>query len=106
MRSSGTAAVPHGNIRLPERMERWLQPVPVTSDFHRVHHSVSAAQANSNYGAVLAVWDRLFGTCASISRAQHERIVFGVRELPRRECLKPSAMFLTPWRISRAVVMH
>ncbi len=60
-------------------------------------------QANSNYGAVLSVWDRLFGTYTGLSRAQHERIVFGVRELPRRECLKPSAMLLTPWRIPRAV---
>jgi sterol desaturase/sphingolipid hydroxylase (fatty acid hydroxylase superfamily) len=98
----GMAAVQHGNIRLPEGVERWLQPVLVTADMHRIHHSVVFAQANSNYGAVLSIWDRLFGTYTRISRAQHERIVFGVRELPRRNCLKPSAMFLTPWRIARA----
>ena len=100
----GMASVQHGNIRLPERLERWLQPMLVTIDMHRIHHSVVFEQANSNYGAVLSVWDRLFGTYTSISRAQHERIVFGVRELPRYDCLKPSAMFLTPWRISRAAV--
>ena len=100
-----TAAVQHGNFRLPERLERWLQPVLVTVDMHRIHHSVVFEQANSNYGAVLSVWDRLFGTYTSISRAQHECIVFGVRELPPRDCLKPSAMLLTPWRISRAVAM-
>jgi sterol desaturase/sphingolipid hydroxylase (fatty acid hydroxylase superfamily) len=98
----GMAAVQHGNIRLPERLERWLQPVLVTSDMHRIHHSVVFAEANSNYGAVLSIWDRLLGTYTRISRAQHNRIVFGVRELPRRDCLKPSAMFLTPWRIARA----
>jgi sterol desaturase/sphingolipid hydroxylase (fatty acid hydroxylase superfamily) len=97
-----TAAVQHGNIRLPEWLERWLQPVLVTVDMHRIHHSVVFDQANLNYGAVLSVWDRLFGTFTSLSRAQHDRIVFGVRELPRRDCLKPYAMFLTPWRISRA----
>jgi sterol desaturase/sphingolipid hydroxylase (fatty acid hydroxylase superfamily) len=96
------AAVQHGNVRLPERLERWLQPVLVTTDMHRIHHSVAFNQANSNYGAVFSVWDRLFGTYSRISRAQHDRLVFGVRELPRRECLKPSAMFLTPWRIARA----
>jgi sterol desaturase/sphingolipid hydroxylase (fatty acid hydroxylase superfamily) len=101
----GMAAVQHGNIRLPERLERWLQPVLVTVDMHRIHHSVVFEQANSNYGAVLSVWDRLFGTYTSITRAQHERIVFGVRELPRGDCLKPSAMLLTPWRIPRAVAM-
>jgi sterol desaturase/sphingolipid hydroxylase (fatty acid hydroxylase superfamily) len=97
-----TAAVQHGNIRLPEWLERWLQPVLVTVDMHRIHHSVVFDQANSNYGAVLSVWDRFFGTYTRITRAQHDRIVFGVRELPRRDCLKPSAMFLTPWRIARA----
>jgi sterol desaturase/sphingolipid hydroxylase (fatty acid hydroxylase superfamily) len=101
----GMAAVQHGNIRLPEWLERWLQPVLVTVDMHRIHHSVVFDQANSNYGAVLSVWDQLFGTHTSISRAQHDRIVFGVRELPRSECLKPSAMLLTPWRLPRAVVM-
>jgi sterol desaturase/sphingolipid hydroxylase (fatty acid hydroxylase superfamily) len=98
----GTAAIQHGNIRLPERLERWLQRFLVTVDMHRIHHSVIFEQANSNYGAVLSVWDRLFGTFTSISRSQHERVVFGVRELPRRDCLKPSAMLLTPWRLSRA----
>jgi sterol desaturase/sphingolipid hydroxylase (fatty acid hydroxylase superfamily) len=97
-----TAAVQHGNISLPERVERWLQPVLVTSDMHRIHHSVVYDHANSNYGAVLSVWDRLFGTHTRITRAQHESIVFGVGELQRRDGLKPSAMMLTPWLISRA----
>jgi sterol desaturase/sphingolipid hydroxylase (fatty acid hydroxylase superfamily) len=54
---------------------------------------------------VLSVWDRLFGTYLWLPRGQQGRIVFGVRELPRRECLKPSAMLLTPWRISSAIVL-
>jgi sterol desaturase/sphingolipid hydroxylase (fatty acid hydroxylase superfamily) len=100
----GMAAVQHGNIRLPERMERWLQPALVTVDMHRIHHSVSFDQANSDYGAVLSVWDRLFGTYTRFTRAQQEGIVFGMRELPRRDCLKLSAMILTPWVLSRARV--
>ncbi len=96
------AAVQHGNIRLPERLERWLQPVVITADLHRVHHSVSAEHANSNYGAVLSLWDRLFGTLTRMTRAQHQAIVFGVAELARRDCLKPSAMLITPWRLGRA----
>jgi len=96
-----TAAIQHGNIRLPERLERWLRPVLVTVDMHRIHHSVVFDQANSNYGAVFSVWDRLFGTYTGITRVQHDSIVFGVVELPRRKCLKPSAMMLTPWLLSR-----
>ncbi len=95
------AAVQHGNIRLPQAVERWLQPVLMTTDLHRVHHSISPAEANANYGAVLSVWDRLFGTCVRITTSRHAELVFGVRELPRRDCLRPSAMMLTPWRLAR-----
>jgi sterol desaturase/sphingolipid hydroxylase (fatty acid hydroxylase superfamily) len=98
----GTAAIQHGNVRLPRNLERWLQPVLITTDLHRIHHSVSFDQANSNYGAVFSIWDRLFGTHTRLTRAQHDGIVFGVRDLPRRDCLKPTAMVLTPWLISRA----
>ncbi|MBV8507142.1 MAG: sterol desaturase family protein [Alphaproteobacteria bacterium] len=99
------AAVTHSNTRLPEWLERLLQPVVITLDLHLIHHSISYDEANANFGAVLSVWDRLFGTFTRLPRAQQDRIVFGVRELPRRECLKPSAMLMTPWRIPRAVVM-
>ena len=95
------AAVTHGNISLPEWLERLLRPVVITLDLHLVHHSIEFSRENWNYGAVLSIWDRLFGTYTHISRAQRERLVFGVRELPRRDCLKPSAMLLTPWRIAR-----
>jgi sterol desaturase/sphingolipid hydroxylase (fatty acid hydroxylase superfamily) len=98
------AAITHGNARLPEWLERLLQPVVITLDLHLIHHSIAYEEANANFGAVLSVWDRLFHTFARLPRAQQDRIVFGVRELPRRECLKPSAMLLTPWRISRAAV--
>ena len=97
-----TDAVQHGNVRLPERVERWLQPVLVTVDMHRIHHSISYEEANRNFGAVFSIWDRLFGTYVRLPRAQQERIVFGVRELPRDKCLKPGAMLLTPWPLSRA----
>lgn len=98
------AAVTHGNIRLPEWLERLLRPVVITLDLHLVHHSISYDEANANFGAVLSVWDRLFGTYVRLPRVHQERLVFGVRELPRRDCLKPSAMLLTPWILSRATV--
>jgi sterol desaturase/sphingolipid hydroxylase (fatty acid hydroxylase superfamily) len=98
------ATVTHGNIRLPEWLERLLQPVVITLDLHLVHHSISYEEANANFGAVLSIWDRLFGTYLRLPRMQQDRIVFGVRELPRRDCLKPSAMLRTPWLLSRATV--
>jgi sterol desaturase/sphingolipid hydroxylase (fatty acid hydroxylase superfamily) len=99
-------AIIHGNIRLPEWLERVLQPVVITVDMHHVHHSVVYEEANANFGAILSIWDRLFGTYIRLPRAQQEQLVFGVSELPPRECLKPSAMLMTPWRIPRTVIME
>ena len=99
-------AIQHGNIRLLDRVERWLQPVMVTVDTHRVHHSIAFARGSYNYATVFSFWDRIFRTYIRLTRTQHDVIVFGVRELPPRDCLKFSAMFLSPWRISRAAAMH
>ncbi len=96
------AAVTHGNIRLPEWLERGLQPVVITLDLHLIHHSLAYEEANSNYGAVLSIWDRLFGTFTPASRARQDALTFGIRELPQRDCLTLSAMFLTPWLLGRA----
>jgi sterol desaturase/sphingolipid hydroxylase (fatty acid hydroxylase superfamily) len=96
------AALTHGNVSLPQWLERLLRPVVITLDLHLVHHSIEFSRENWNYGAVLSIWDRLFGTLTQITRAKRDRLVFGVRELPRRDCLKPSAMLLTPWRLPRA----
>jgi sterol desaturase/sphingolipid hydroxylase (fatty acid hydroxylase superfamily) len=98
-----TAAVQHGNLRLPAPMEQSLQPLLMTTELHRIHHSIHDDEANANYGAVLSVWDRLFGTHrpgAGVALRENPR--FGVRELPGRDCLGPVAMFSTPWRLRRA----
>jgi sterol desaturase/sphingolipid hydroxylase (fatty acid hydroxylase superfamily) len=99
-----TAAVQHGNIRLPGWCERALQPVLITVDLHRVHHSIQPLQANANYGAVLSVWDRLFGSLVRLTPIDQQRVVFGVAEVPRHEGLGPIAMILTPWRLGRPPV--
>jgi sterol desaturase/sphingolipid hydroxylase (fatty acid hydroxylase superfamily) len=96
------AAVTHGNIRLPEWLERGLQPVVITLDLHLIHHSVVHAEANSNYGAVLSIWDRIFGTFTPAVRARVDRLAFGVRELPQADCLSFGKMLHTPWRLRRA----
>ena len=51
----------HGNVSLPEKIDRILRYIVVTPDMHRVHHSVIIQETNSNYGFNLPWWDRLFG---------------------------------------------
>ncbi len=53
---------PHANIKVPRRIERLLRWVIVTSDMHRIHHSVRPEETNSNYSDIFSFWDRMFGT--------------------------------------------
>lgn len=50
----------HANVSFPG--ERLLSMLFVVPRLHRMHHSVSRQEHDSNYGAVFSVWDRLFGT--------------------------------------------
>ncbi len=52
----------HSNLRLPADVDRILRLVIVPPSLHRVHHSEIIEETNSNYGTVLSVWDRLFGS--------------------------------------------
>jgi sterol desaturase/sphingolipid hydroxylase (fatty acid hydroxylase superfamily) len=37
---------------------------------HRAHHSIERSEHDHNYGAVLSLWDRLFGTLAELEPAK------------------------------------
>lgn len=52
----------HSSIKLPACLERALWTILVPPSMHRIHHSVKIAERNTNYGTILSVWDRIFGT--------------------------------------------
>lgn len=52
----------HSNVRLPWWVDRPLSVFIVTPDVHRVHHSSHQPETDSNFGAVLTVWDWVLGT--------------------------------------------
>jgi sterol desaturase/sphingolipid hydroxylase (fatty acid hydroxylase superfamily) len=49
----------HSNLALNLGPINWLFVNPV---FHRVHHSIERKHHDSNYGTLLTIWDRMFGT--------------------------------------------
>ena len=65
----------HTSFRLGDRMAGVLGAVFITPNLHHVHHHHRMPYTNSNYGDVFSVWDRLFGTFASLTR---EQTVFGL----------------------------
>lgn len=46
---------------------------------HRVHHAVNDPYLDKNYGGILIVWDRIFGTFKD--EDEHEKCVYGTRGL-------------------------
>ena len=66
----------HANVGLPGRLDRLLRLLIVTPAMHKVHHSRVRAETDSNYTALLSVWDRAFGTFRT--RADLREIRFGL----------------------------
>ncbi len=53
-----------------------LEKIINTPALHRVHHASNPHYIDKNYGAILMIWDRLFGTY----QAETERPVYGLTE--------------------------
>lgn len=65
----------HANIALPLGVDKALSYLIVTPGVHKFHHHRSMPWTDKNFGNILSVWDRLFGTFVYGDRNQ---IVFGV----------------------------
>ena len=77
---NGMAMFNHGNIKLPQSLDRILRFFLVTPDMHRVHHSIIIRETNSNYGFNLSIWDRLFGTYWAQPSKGHEGMIIGLSQ--------------------------
>ena len=56
------------------RLPRPIEYVFNTPSHHRVHHGANAQYLDRNYGGILIVWDRLFGTFVG----EDERVRYGL----------------------------
>jgi sterol desaturase/sphingolipid hydroxylase (fatty acid hydroxylase superfamily) len=52
----------------------WLDGILNTPSVHRVHHATNADYIDKNYGGILIIWDRLFGTY----QAENEKPIYGL----------------------------
>ena len=60
-----------------ERIKRLPRPIEFifnTPSHHRVHHGANEIYLDRNYGGILIIWDRLFGTF----QGEEERVRFGL----------------------------
>jgi alkylglycerol monooxygenase len=55
----------------------WLEYILVTPSHHRVHHASNPEYLDKNYGDVLIIWDKLFGTFTE-EKEDAEELVYGL----------------------------
>jgi sterol desaturase/sphingolipid hydroxylase (fatty acid hydroxylase superfamily) len=56
------------------RLPRWVEGILNTPSHHRVHHGSNHQYLDKNYGGILIIWDRLFGTW----EPEGERVRYGL----------------------------
>jgi sterol desaturase/sphingolipid hydroxylase (fatty acid hydroxylase superfamily) len=85
----------HSNVRVPERLDRWLRAVIVTPRLHWVHHSEHQPETDSNFASILSLWDRLFGSFRLRRDPENLRLGLGLHE---REWRSVGGVLLHPFR--------
>ena len=83
---------------MPLWVDRVLRWVVVTPDMHRVHHSITVNETNSNFGFNLPWWDRLFGTYRDQPAAGHEAMTVGIEQFRDPAEQRLERMLTQPFR--------
>ena len=74
---------------------RWINAVIICPHYHQLHHSTDSRHFNRNFGLMLSVWDRLFGTL--LVPQSGESFSFGLGQ-EGREYQSMSGLYLLPLR--------
>jgi sterol desaturase/sphingolipid hydroxylase (fatty acid hydroxylase superfamily) len=65
----------HMNYRLPGKVDKVIGLLFITPNLHHTHHHYKQPYTDCNYGDVLSIWDRIFGTFEQLPA---EELIFGV----------------------------
>jgi sterol desaturase/sphingolipid hydroxylase (fatty acid hydroxylase superfamily) len=94
---NATAMFNHGNVKLPLNIDRILRFFVITPDMHRVHHSVTIRETNSNFGFNFPWWDRFLGTYRDQPAAGHEGMTIGLSQFRDEKRLTLPWMLALPF---------
>jgi sterol desaturase/sphingolipid hydroxylase (fatty acid hydroxylase superfamily) len=93
--SAGNALFEHANIRLSQPLDRMLARVWVSPNMHKVHHSRTQLQTDSNYGNILAIFDRAFLTFRPTDEAL--RVAYGLDDISPEDGRSISRLVTLPF---------
>ena len=91
----------HANASLPGWAEKYLRPVFVTPDMHRIHHSEEVGEQNRNFGDCFPWWDHLFRTYLAAPAAGEAGITVGLKGYQNDASLGVAFMLSQPFLAER-----
>jgi sterol desaturase/sphingolipid hydroxylase (fatty acid hydroxylase superfamily) len=86
----------HANIAVSPGLDRLLRVVMPTPIMHKIHHSRVQSETDSNYGALLSIWDRLFASFRL--RADWQAVSLGLDGYDDSASQSPAGLMRTPLR--------
>jgi sterol desaturase/sphingolipid hydroxylase (fatty acid hydroxylase superfamily) len=87
----------HANIRVWGPLDRIGSSIWVTPNMHKIHHSDEQCETDSNYGNILSIYDRVFGTFTHVDRARH--VVYGLKEVDPTEIRSFVGLLARPFSV-------
>jgi sterol desaturase/sphingolipid hydroxylase (fatty acid hydroxylase superfamily) len=91
----------HINVRFKPTTDKFLRKCIVTPGMHRIHHSDTPYETNSNYGFCFSWWDKLFGTYVATSRTGERQLVIGLEKYHSPIYQTLENMLLMPFNIKK-----
>ena len=90
----------HANIRVPLWLDGLLSMVTTWPYMHKIHHSRSARQTDTNYGNIVSLFDRVFGTFTPSKHGVN--VVYGLDELDDPAVQTTAGLLAMPFRDASA----
>lgn len=94
--SAVNALFEHADVRAPLWLDRALALVTTWPYLHKVHHSRRAAETNTNFGNLLSLFDRMFGTFTPSVRGVD--VAYGLDGFDDRGTQTATGLLRLPWR--------
>lgn len=96
----------HLNVKLSNSAEEKWRKFIVTPGMHRIHHSDTPFETNSNYGFCLSLWDKFFRSYTPFVQTGEENMVVGLEAYRDSKYQTLEAMLGVPFNVKAFRLRH
>lgn len=82
---------------VPARLDRALSHVIMTPRLHQLHHSTWQPETDTNFGNILVIWDKMFGTFLPAPHTPRAGFAVGLNEFPVQAAQDPFLQLASPF---------